>query len=186
MNNIVKFLIGRLLVFILFCLSFSASAQNISWDKSYPWVDSVMSTLTEDEKIAQLMTIAVWTQRDQNYEKEVEKIVSDYKIGGLMFMKGGPMKQAVLTNRFQSKSKTPMLISIDGEWGLSMRLDSTPTFPRQMVLGAANNLELTRQMGAEIAKHCKRLGIHINYAPDIDINNNAANPVINDRSFGEN
>ena len=186
MNNIVKFLIGRLLVFILFCLSFSASAQNISWDKSYPWVDSVMSTLTEDEKIAQLMTIAVWTQRDQNYEKEVEKIVSDYKIGGLMFMKGGPMKQAVLTNRFQSKSKIPMLISIDGEWGLSMRLDSTPTFPRQMVLGAANNLELTRQMGAEIAKHCKRLGIHINYAPDVDINNNAANPVINDRSFGEN
>jgi beta-glucosidase-like glycosyl hydrolase/CubicO group peptidase (beta-lactamase class C family) len=186
MINTLKIRSTAFLSCILFFSSIGASAQTISWDKSYPWVDSLMNTFTEDEKIAQLMTIAVWTQRDQNYEKEIEKTVADYKVGGLMFMKGGPIKQAVLSNRFQSKSKIPMLISIDGEWGLSMRLDSTPSFPRQMVLGAANNLELTRQMGAEIAKHCKRLGIHINYAPDVDINNNAANPVINDRSFGEN
>lgn len=162
------------------------SGQQISWNKSYPWVDSLMANLSEDEKIGQLITLAVWTQRDQSHEKEIEKLIVDYKVGGLMFMKGGPVKQAVLCNRFQSKSKIPLLISIDGEWGLSMRLDSTPTFPRQMVLGAANNLELTREMGAEIAKHCKRMGIHMNYAPDVDINNNASNPVINDRSFGEN
>lgn len=176
-------------LFLSFLFLFSLSrlsGQQISWNKSYPWVDSLMATLSEDEKIAQLITLAVWTQRDQTHEKEIEKLIVDYKVGGLMFMKGGPVKQAVLCNRFQSKSKIPLLISIDGEWGLSMRLDSTPTFPRQMVLGAANNLELTREMGAEIAKHCKRLGIHMNYAPDVDINNNASNPVINDRSFGEN
>ncbi|MBC7382172.1 MAG: serine hydrolase [Bacteroidia bacterium] len=165
-----------------------ANAQNsvINWNKNYPWVDSVMSKLTLDEKIAQLMTIAVWTQRDSTYIKEVEKLIIDQKIGGLMFMKGTPHKEATLTNFFQSKSKVPLLVSIDGEWGLSMRLDSTPVFPRQMVLGGANNLELTRQIGNEIAKQCKRLGIHLNFAPDIDVNSNPANPVINDRSFGEN
>jgi len=163
-----------------------AFGQAIDWKAPNHWVDSILAGMTEDEKITQLMTIAVWTQRDQNHEKEIEKLITDYKVGGLMFMKGGPVKQANLCNRFQSKSKIPLLISIDGEWGLNMRLDSTPVFPRQMVLGAANNLELTKQMGQEIAKHCKRIGIQLNFAPDVDINNNALNPVINDRSFGEN
>jgi beta-glucosidase-like glycosyl hydrolase/CubicO group peptidase (beta-lactamase class C family) len=169
-------------------LANSVKAQNhvINWQKQNPWVDSVMNTLTLDEKIAQLFTVAVWTQRDSNYLNEIEKQVKEYKIGGLMFMKGTPHKQAILTNRYQSKAKVPLLVSIDGEWGLNMRLDSTPVFPRQLVLGAANNEELTQEMGAEIAKHCKRLGIHVNFAPDIDVNNNMANPVINDRSFGEN
>jgi beta-glucosidase-like glycosyl hydrolase/CubicO group peptidase (beta-lactamase class C family) len=176
------FLLGALL------LSSQSIAQNyaINWQKNYPWVDSVLSQLSLDEKIAQLMTIAVWTQRDSNYLNEIEKLVREQKIGGIMFMKGTPHKQAVLTNRYQKNAKVPLLVSIDGEWGLSMRLDSTPVFPRQMILGAANNPELTEEMGAEIAKHCKRLGIHVNFAPDIDVNNNPANPVINDRSFGEN
>ena len=176
-------------VLIFACLlANSVKAQNhvINWQKQNPWVDSVMNTLTLDEKIAQLFTVAVWTQRDSNYLNEIEKQVKEYKIGGLMFMKGTPHKQAILTNRYQSKAKVPLLVSIDGEWGLNMRLDSTPVFPRQLVLGAANNEELTQEMGAEIAKHCKRLGIHVNFAPDIDVNNNMANPVINDRSFGEN
>ncbi|MFN4082406.1 MAG: glycoside hydrolase family 3 N-terminal domain-containing protein [Bacteroidia bacterium] len=176
------------LTFILISFSFFGKAQTgyINFNKSNKWVDSIFNKLSLDEKIAQLMTIAVWTQRDSNYFKEVDKLVADYKIGGVMFMKGTPHKQAVLTNRFQKLAKVPLLVSIDGEWGLSMRLDSTPTFPRQMVLGAANNTELTRQMAAEIAKHCNRMGIHVNFAPVVDINNNAANPVINDRSFGEN
>ncbi len=163
-----------------------AQSGVIKWDKNYPWVDSVMLTLTDDEKIAQLITVAVWTQRDSIHFQEIEKFVSIQKVGGLMFMKGTPHKQAMLTNFYQSKAKVPLLVSIDGEWGLNMRLDSTPVFPRQMVLGGANDLDLTRQMGAEIATHCKRLGIQINFAPDIDVNNNPANPVINDRSFGEN
>ncbi len=163
-------------------------AQNsvINWKKNYPWVDSVMATLTEDEKIAQLITVTVFTQRDSAHYRDIEKFITEQKIGGLMFLKGTPNKQASLTNYFQSKARVPLLISIDGEWGLSMRLDSTPVFPRQMVLGGANMPELTKEMGSEIAKHCKRMGIHINFAPDIDINNNPANPVINDRSFGEN
>ena len=158
----------------------------INWSKTNQWVDSVFGTLSNDEKIAQLITVAVWSQRDSNYLKEIENLVRNYKIGGLMFMKGTPHKQVVLTNRFQKASKIPLLVSIDGEWGLNMRLDSTPVFPRQMVLGAANDLELTKLMGAEIAKHCQRMGIQVNFAPDVDINNNPANPVINDRSFGEN
>ncbi len=171
---------------LLFSLQTIAQNYAINWQKNYHWVDSVMNTLSLDEKIAQLITIAVWTQRDSNYLNEVEKLVREQKIGGLMFMKGAPHKQAVLTNRYQKQARVPLLVSIDGEWGLSMRLDSTPVFPRQMVLGAANNTDLTEEMGAEIAKHCKRLGIHVNFAPDIDVNNNPANPVINDRSFGEN
>lgn len=177
-----------LYIILLFCLLCQLQAQNgnINFKKSNYWVDSVLNILTLEEKIAQLMTVAVWTQRDTNYYKEIDKLIVEQKIGGIMFMKGTPYKQAELTNRFQYLAKTKLLVSIDGEWGLSMRLDSTPTFPRQMVLGAADNTELTRQMGAEIAKHCKRLGIHINFAPVVDVNNNAANPVINDRSFGEN
>ncbi len=180
----------RFLVSIMFLMMLlrQGLAQNasINWDKYYPWVDSVMGTLSEDEKIAQLMTIAVWTQRDTGYMREVERLVSEQKIGGIMFMKGTPYKEAMLTNFFQSRAKVPLLVSMDAEWGLSMRLDSVPVFPRQMVLGGANDVELTRQMGSEIGKQCRRLGIHLNYAPDVDVNNNAANPVINDRSFGEN
>ncbi len=185
MNNALKSIL--FLVFFLGCFH-ATKAQNhaINWKKNYPWVDSVLATLTLDEKIAQLMTVAVWTQRDSNYMQEIEGLVKDCKIGGLMFMKGTPNKESLLTNHFQALSKVPLLISIDGEWGLSMRLDSTPVFPRQMILGAADDAGLTQQMGAEIAKHCKRIGIQVNFAPDVDINNNPSNPVINDRSFGEN
>lgn len=102
-----------------------------------------------------------------------------------MFMKGSPQRQAELTNLFQDSAKFKMLIAIDAEWGLQMRLDSTIRFPRQMTLGAMPPDSSTYFMAAEIARQCKRLGIHINFAPDIDINNNALNPVINSRSFGE-
>lgn len=183
------FMLKRLLFSLCFFLNLlllKAQTGYINFNKQIPWVDSVFASLSQEEKIAQLMTIAVWTQRDSAYLKDIEKLVSEHKVGGLMFMKGTPYKQAMLTNRYQQKAKVPLLISIDGEWGLSMRLDSVPTFPRQMVLGAANNIELTKQMGAEIAKHCKRLGIQMNFAPVVDVNNNPANPVINDRSFGEN
>lgn len=183
-NRLYKIFICSLLM--LYRGSPLVKAQGIAWNSPNHWVDSILSSMTEEEKITQLMTIAVWTQRDAAHEKEIERLITESKVGGLMFMKGGPIKQANLCNRFQSKSKIPLLISIDGEWGLNMRLDSTPVFPRQMVLGAANNIELTKQMGLEIAKHCKRIGIQLNFAPDVDINNNALNPVINDRSFGEN
>jgi beta-N-acetylhexosaminidase len=175
-----------LIVLILFALAGSGQSGSINWKKPNAWVDSVYNSMTDDERIAQLFMVDVWTMRDSTHYRDVEALVKDYKVGGLIFFKGTPYRQAVLTNHFQSKSKVPLLIGIDGEWGLSMRLDSTPVYPRQMALGASANPDLMYEMGLSIGAQCKRMGIHFNFAPDVDVNNNANNPVINDRSFGEN
>ncbi len=171
---------------MLLPLGVLAQSNRINWSKSNTWVDSVYNILTEDERIGQLFMIDVWSMRDSAHFKNVESLIKDYKVGGLIFFKGYPYRQATLTNLYQRLSKVPLLIGIDGEWGLSMRLDSTPTYPRQMVLGASANPDLVYEMGLSIGAQCKRMGIHFNFAPDIDVNNNANNPVINDRSFGEN
>jgi beta-N-acetylhexosaminidase len=103
----------------------------------------------------------------------------------LCFFQGGPVRQALLTNTYQSLAKTPLMIAIDGEWGLGMRLDSVINFPRQLMMGAVNDAKLIYEFGRIVGEQCKRIGIQVNYAPDVDINNNPKNPVINDRSFGE-
>lgn len=173
---------------ILLSVSLAALAQpgRINWDEPNPWVDSVYASLTPDERIAQLIMVAAWSNKDSSHIRDIECHIRELKIGGLIFFKGTPVKQALLTNYYQSVSKVPLLIGIDGEWGLSMRLDSVLTFPRQMVLGSSGSEELAFQMGESIGRQCKRMGIHINFAPDADVNNNPNNPVINDRSFGEN
>ncbi len=150
------------------------------------WADSVFKTLSPDERIAQLFMVAAYSNKDKTHYKEIKLLVEDYKIGGLIFFQGGPIRQANLANAYQSFSKVPLLMSMDAEWGLAMRLDSTTKFPRQMTLGAIQNDSLIYQMGAEIARQCKRLGMQINFAPVIDINNNPLNPVIGNRSFSEN
>jgi beta-glucosidase-like glycosyl hydrolase len=150
------------------------------------WVDSVFRTLTPDERIAQLIMVAAYSNRNRAHVDTISKYVQQYKIGGLVFFQGGPMRQAALTNRYQSLAKVPLWIAIDGEWGLGMRLDSTIRFPYQMTLGAVQNDTLLYRMGLEVGRQCKRIGIHINFAPVVDVNNNANNPVINFRSFGEN
>lgn len=149
------------------------------------WVDSTLATLSLDEKIGQFFMVAAFSNRNEYENRYVEKLLRDYHLGGLIFFQGGPHRQAVLTNRFQAQSKVPLFIGIDGEWGLGMRLDSTIEFPRQMVLGAIRNDELVYRMGEEIARHCRRLGIHINFAPVSDVNSNPKNPIIGIRSFGE-
>jgi len=150
------------------------------------WVDSVYNSLNIEERIGQFFMVAAYSNKDEAHYKEIEKLVRDNKIGGLIFMQGGPQKQAELTNRYQAAAKTKLLISIDGEWGVSMRLkDSTIAFPYQLTLGAIQNNDLIKRMGTEVAKQCKRLGIHVNFAPVVDVNNNPKNPVINFRSFGE-
>ncbi|MBL4652055.1 MAG: serine hydrolase, partial [Flavobacteriales bacterium] len=149
------------------------------------WVDSVMQTLTSDQRIAQLFMVAAYSNKDQTHVDAILKLVEEQKIGGLIFFQGGPIRQAKLTNLYQSKSDVPLLLSIDAEWGLAMRLDSTVKYPRQMMLGAIQNDALIYKMGEDIAEQCKRLGIHVNLAPVIDVNNNSKNPVINSRSFGE-
>jgi beta-glucosidase-like glycosyl hydrolase/CubicO group peptidase (beta-lactamase class C family) len=150
------------------------------------WVDSIFNTLTEDERIAQLLMYPAYSNKDKTHEDHIKSLIKDYKIGGLIFMQGGPYRQVKLINEYQKLSKVPLLISMDAEWSLSMRLDSTVVYPRQMMLGAIQNNDLIYKMGAEFARQLKRTGVHISFSPDIDVNNNPLNPVINDRSFGEN
>lgn len=155
--------------------------------KAEVWVDSLMNTLTLDQKICQLMMIRAHSNKTPQYEQDVANLIKNYQVGGLCFFQGTPGKQAILTNYYQSLSKIPLMVSMDAEWGLGMRLtDSVMSFPKSLTLGAIRNDALIKDMGKEIALQLKRLGVHINFAPVADINNNPDNPVINFRSFGEN
>jgi beta-N-acetylhexosaminidase len=149
------------------------------------WVDSLMNTMSLEEKIGQLFMIAAYSNKDETHYVEIENYIKKYKIGGLIFFQGTAEKQAELTNRYQALSNTKLWIGFDGEWGLAMRLKNTVNYPRQMMLGAIENENTIYEMGAEFARQMKRIGIHINFAPDVDVNNNPNNPVINDRSFGD-
>lgn len=153
---------------------------------NHPWVDSVLRTLTPDEKIAQLIVVAAFSNRDGEHEQQILKLIREQKIGGLIFFQGGPVRESRLINTYQAASKVPLLMAMDAEWGLGMRLDSTISYPYQMTLGAIQNDSLIYEMGVEVARQLKRAGLHINFAPVVDVNNNAENPVINFRSFGEN
>lgn len=149
------------------------------------WVDSIYNSLTFEERVGQLFMVAAYSNKDANHVAGVDKLITDYKIGGLIFFQGGPVRQARLTNRFQSKSKIPLFIGIDAEWGLSMRLDSTYRYPWNMTVGAVQNMKLIEKMGEQMAMQAKRMGIHFNFAPVLDINTNPSNPIIGNRSFGE-
>lgn len=149
------------------------------------WVDSLVQTLPLEEKVAQFFMAAIYSNKDNNHKGEILNLVEKYNLGGLIFFQGTPTKQAEWANEFQAKAKTPLMVSIDGEWGINMRLDSTIKYPRQLTLGAIKDHGLIYQMGKRIAEECKAVGVNINLAPVMDINNNPNNPVINDRSFGE-
>jgi len=150
------------------------------------WVDSVYNKLNEEERIGQLFMVAAYSGGKNYNEDLITNLLNAHQVGGLIFMQGGPGRQAILTNRYQHIAQTPLLIGMDAEWGVGMRLDSVKNFPREMMLGATRDTGLVYQMGSAIAAQCKRLGVNINFAPVVDINNNAENPVINSRSFGEN
>ncbi len=162
--------------------------DTISLRKEYPqvnWAKHVFDDMTIEEKIGQLFMVAAYSNRTQDHVDAIKKLVENYKIGGLIFFQGGPIRQAALTNYYQNYSKVPLFIAIDGEWGLGMRLDSTISFPKQLTLGAIQNNELIYDMGTQIAADCDRIGMHINFAPVADVNSNPLNPVIGYRSFGE-
>ncbi|MCB0845592.1 MAG: glycoside hydrolase family 3 [Bacteroidetes bacterium] len=148
------------------------------------WVNQTLSSLSLDEKIAQCIHVASWSNRGESHTTEILNLITDYGIGGVIFFQGDPVSQAKMTNRFQAAAKVPMMISIDGEWGLAMRLDKTVQFPYQIAMGAIEDIQLIYEMGAEMGRHCRRLGIHVNYAPTVDINLHPDNPVIGFRSFG--
>ncbi|MES2544381.1 MAG: glycoside hydrolase family 3 N-terminal domain-containing protein [Bacteroidota bacterium] len=150
------------------------------------WVDSVYNNLTFDERLGQLFMVAAYSNKDTTHVKSIEKLIKDSKIGGLIFFQGGPIRQSRLTNKFQKLSKTPLFIGIDAEWGLSMRLDSTYRFPWNMTLGAIRDTKLIEKVGEKMGLESKRMGIHFNFAPVLDINTNPRNPIIGFRSFGEN
>lgn len=150
------------------------------------WVDSVLNTLTVRQQAAQLMVKAIFPALGQDHIDKMAVLVEAENIGGITFSRGGPILHAQTVNRMQSLAKTPLMIFMDAEWGVAMRLDSVVKFPRQTTLGAIQNNDLIFDMGKEIANQCKLLGIHMNFAPVIDVNNNPDNPVINSRSFGEN
>ncbi len=153
-------------------------AQNI-------WVDSIINTMSIDEKIGQLYMVQAYSNLDQKHEDFITEMITKYHVGNLIFMQGTPKKQAELTNEYQNTAKVPLLIGFDGEWGLDMRLKNTYRFPWNMTLGAIRNDSLIKQFGKHLGQHAKRIGIHINFAPVIDVNTNPANPIIGNRSFGE-
>ncbi|MBK1441380.1 glycoside hydrolase family 3 [Parapedobacter sp. ISTM3] len=150
------------------------------------WVDSVFNTLSARDKVAQLFMVRAHSDLGQRYIDSVAGVIQREQLGGIVLFQGGPVRHAQVINRYQRLSKVPLLVAFDGEWGLGMRLaDSTISFPYQMALGAIQNEALIYQMGLEVARDFKRLGMNVNFAPVVDINNNPRNPVINFRSFGE-
>lgn len=176
----------NLLAVILACfLSTYSFAQYRSMLSEKEWIDSVFNSLTPDEKIAQLMVIRAHSNLGPDHVAGVVDLIKRYNVGALCFFQGGPLRQANLTNLYQSLAKTPLLVTIDGEYGLGMRLDSVIRFPYQSTLGALTDESLVYKMGTAVGEQMKRLGVHVNYAPTVDVNNNPNNPVIGYRSFGE-
>jgi beta-N-acetylhexosaminidase len=178
-----KFILSFLLL-----ISFKIYAQN---NAAQAWVDSVFKTLSPDERIAQLMvvrlsSIDLKTKIVTFYDSQVSELVKQYNVGGVCLFQGSPVKQANILNNLQAQAKTPILMCIDGEWGVGMRMiDSVLPLPKQMMLGAMNDASVIYNYGKIVAEQCKRMNIQVNYAPVVDVNNNPNNPVINDRSFGE-
>lgn len=175
--------------FLLTAFCFFSFSQTLPNSAAVKWADSVFNSLNDDQRIAQLMVL-----RESSYSKDgpiyydslINEAIEKYNIGGIVLFQGTPVKQANFINHFQSIAQTPLMVCIDGEWGVGMRFDSVKSLNHQMMMGAINDSGLIYQYGKLVAEQCKRIGIQVNYAPVVDINNNPNNPVINDRSFGEN
>ena len=159
--------------------------ESKSIDEQQHWVDSVFHALPFEERLGQLFMVAAYSNKDQRHVDEISALVQKENLGGLIFFQGGPNRQARLTNYYQAQAKIPLFIAMDAEWGIGMRLDSTLNFPKAMTLGAIQDPALVEEMGAEIARQFRLLGMHINFAPVVDVNSNPENPVIGFRAFGE-
>jgi beta-glucosidase-like glycosyl hydrolase/CubicO group peptidase (beta-lactamase class C family) len=174
---------------VTFFNSYSQNLDPLRTDDYYAqekWVDSILNSMTIDQKMGQLFMIQAYSNLDTVHENKIKEMIQKYYVGNLIFMQGTPSKQAQLTNTYQSLSKIPLMIGFDGEWGLDMRLQNTYRFPWNMTLGAIQDNTLIRKFGEHLGRHAKRVGIHVNFAPVVDINTNPLNPIIGNRSFGEN
>ena len=176
--NIKKRILG------FFVLAFSA-AQCFAQDAESRWVDSVYNSLTVEQRVAQLICMRA-NQPDKPFYENVAKYIKQYNIGGVCFFRAEAEDQVNQTNIWQSMAQTPLMVSIDAEWGLAMRVKKTIAYPYQMTLGAVSNEDLIYKMGQQVAEQCRRMGVHVNFAPVADVNSNPANPIIGMRSFGEN
>src|SRR5215203_2306351 len=172
------------LIFGCFFISFSYAQYKSNLSAS-AWTDSVFKSLSKEERIAQLMVIRAHSNLGEEHVNGVIEQIKNFNVGGLCFFQGGPVRQANLTNLYQSISKTPLMVTIDGEWGLGMRLDSVIKFPYQLTLGSLSDEKIIYELGRAVGEQMKRIGVQVNYAPVVDINNNPNNPVIGYRSFGE-
>lgn len=173
---------------ILILVSGTCSAQKnptFLKESNDAWVDSLMNRLSLDQKIGQLFMIQAYSNIKNQKTDELIKLINQYQVGGIIFMQGGPVAQANISNKLQQASNIPLLVAIDGETGLGFRLDSTLNYPVQMALGAISNDSLIYKMGSDIGRQFRMLGIHMNMAPVCDININPDNPIINHRSYGE-
>ena len=148
------------------------------------WVDSVFKTLTTEEQLAQLIMPIVNPSQDAQAIKREEQRFSKFKWGGILYQKGLMAHQLIMNKRLQQTNSIPLLIALDGEWGLYMRLKDAPRFPRNLGLGLSGDAQMLYEYGREIARECRLMGIHVNFAPTVDVNINPLNPVIGSRSFG--
>ena len=184
-------MLKKLLFISLLVIYVSTCGQNLDplrtedYYAQEKWVDSILSSMTIDKKIGQLFMIQAYSNLDSVHENKIKEMIQKYHVGNLIFMQGTPIKQAQLTNTYQSLSEIPLMIGFDGEWGLDMRLQNTYRFPWNMTLGAIQDNTLIRKFGEHLGRHAKRIGIHVNFAPVVDINTNPLNPIIGNRSFGE-
>ena len=179
------------LLFIFLCIGSNIRAQyqpkNISQadlNKAKQWVDKTYNSLSQDEKLGQLFIVALYTNKDEAHINQVRNIVANDKIGGLILMQDDAAREINLVNEFQQKSKVPLVIGMDAEWGLYQRIASAHKFPWAMTLGAIQDKNLIEQMSAKIAEDCHRMGINWDFAPVVDVNTNPDNPIIGNRSFG--
>jgi len=172
-------------LYIFMCVNVQSQTPVYQTKAASAWADSILATLELEEKLGQLFMVAAYSNKGPAHEQEILNLIKNEKIGGLIFFQGGPGRQANLTNLFQKNSKIPLMIGIDGEWGLAMRLDSTFKFAWNMTLGAIQDSALIYKIGYEMGLQHKRLGVHVNFAPVLDLNTNPKNPIINARSFGE-
>ncbi|MCH1539624.1 MAG: serine hydrolase [Flavobacteriaceae bacterium] len=178
-----------LISLLSFCSVYSQTTDPLlstDYAAQQKWVDRVYSSLTLDQKIGQLFMVMAFSEQGEKHFDQISKNVTQNEIGGVIFSLGGPLEQTNWLNKLQSKSKIPLLIGMDAEWGVAMRLDSVQPFPWNMTLGAIQDNKLIEAVGERIGEQAKRLGIHINFAPSVDINTNPKNPIIGNRSFGEN
>lgn len=182
----------RILFFTLLCVNLSAAEgirpalfSKVNDKKMDQWVDSVFKSMSVDDRIGQLIMIVADGNTSESNKKKIRSLVENQHVGGIFFSSTDPLSQSELTNMAQKSAKIPLLVGLDGEWGLAMRMVHTTRFPKNMMIGAAKDDSLAYYYGKEVARQCRLMGIQVNFAPDIDVNSNPANPVIGLRSFGE-